>query len=417
MSSKRILWISLGMLTLFVSGFAYYFAVYVPAQTPAETQPQTILEKPASIEPVVQSSSETPALTNAQEPLPTNSPTPTGTPETVLVASQSTRVTTMAISEDNVTQVAPLYVLTGHTDDVTEVAFSPDSLLVASSSSDGTVQLWNVGDGSLQRVLEGHTDSVNTLDFSPDGSLLASGSNDGTVRIWQVSDGTLVWTISGSLLGRVLDVEFSPDGSLIAVADHQCYVQLRRVSSGILYRILVQPKCVIRQGGEVHAWGLAFSPDSEQIVTGEGRPCCGGSLQLRQVDDVFASPQLLEGYNLRVSDLVYSPDGSTMAAALLGSPVFWLLDAEDGNLLRTFEGHTYRVNSVTFTPDGALLASGSRDQKVRLWRVEDGDLLYTLEGHTDEVNSVAISHDGSLIASGSDDDTLILWTVTSTANQ
>jgi WD40 repeat protein len=184
------------MLTLLVSAFAYYFAVYVPAQTPAETQSQPFIEKPASTEPVVQSSSEQPALTNAQEPLPTNSPTPTGTPETVLAASQSITATAMVISEENVTQVAPLYVLTGHTDDVTEVTFSPDNSLVASSSSDGTVQLWNVGDGSLQYVLEGHTDSVNTLDFSPDGSLLASGSNDGTVRIWQVSDGTLVRTIS-----------------------------------------------------------------------------------------------------------------------------------------------------------------------------------------------------------------------------
>jgi WD40 repeat protein len=75
------------------------------------------------------------------------------------------------------------------------------------------------------------------------------------------------------------------------------------------------------------------------------------------------------------------------------------------------------VNSVTFSPDGALLASGSRDQKVRLWRVEDGDLLYTLEGHTDEVNSVVFSYDGSLIASGSDDDTVILWALTTTSNQ
>lgn len=292
---------------------------------------------------------------------------------------------------------------------MTEVAFSSDGSLIASSSADGTVRLWNVIDGSPQQVLVGHTDYVLTLDFSPDGSLLASGSNDGTVRIWQVSDGILLKTIDSYFIGRVIEVEFSPDGSLLAIADHLCRVQLRWVNSWILYRTLVQPNCVASQGGTVQAWGLVFSPNGGQMITGEGRPCCGGSLQLWQVDDEYTPPQLLKGYNLQIRDLTYAPDGSKMAVALLGSPVFWLMDAESGNLLQTFEGHTYRVNSVTFSPDGELLASGSRDQKVRLWRVADGELIHTLVGHTDEVNSVTSSPDGSLIASGSSDDTVMIW--------
>ena len=77
--------------------------------------------------------------------------------------------------------------LTGHTDVVRSVAFSPDGRLLASGScgryeSDrgcvqGEIKLWEVASGSLVRTLSGHTSWVNSVAFSPDGRLLASGSD------------------------------------------------------------------------------------------------------------------------------------------------------------------------------------------------------------------------------------------------
>jgi hypothetical protein len=55
--------------------------------------------------------------------------------------------------------------------------------------------------------LTGYTDSVNAVAFSPDGHTLASGSDDHTIRLW-----TLPSAIITGHTSTVYAVAFSPDG-------------------------------------------------------------------------------------------------------------------------------------------------------------------------------------------------------------
>ncbi|MCA1708832.1 MAG: hypothetical protein LC808_38365, partial [Actinobacteria bacterium] len=75
--------------------------------------------------------------------------------------------------------------LTGHTNTVRDVAFSPDGTLLATTSTDRTVRLWDVASRQpFGQPLTGHTDWVRGVAFSPDGTLLATTSADKTVRLW-----------------------------------------------------------------------------------------------------------------------------------------------------------------------------------------------------------------------------------------
>ena len=76
--------------------------------------------------------------------------------------------------------------LTGHSEVVRSVAYSPDGRYLASGSQDKTIKIWEVATGNELRTLTGHSETVFSVAYSPDGRYLASGSADKTIKIWRV---------------------------------------------------------------------------------------------------------------------------------------------------------------------------------------------------------------------------------------
>src|SRR5690349_7902515 len=66
-------------------------------------------------------------------------------------------------------------------------------------------------------------------------------------------------------------------------------------------------------------------------------------------------------------------------------------------------GHTRSVNAIVFSPDNRWLASGGKDNVIKIWDPATGNVLRTLYGHTSNVNALAVSPDGTVLASGSGD--------------
>jgi uncharacterized caspase-like protein len=84
-----------------------------------------------------------------------------------------------------------------------------------------------------------------------------------------------------------------------------------------------------------------------------------------------------------------------------------------GRLTRELAGHPRAVNALAFSPDGKLLASGGRDNLVKLWNAETGAQVRSFSGHTDAVMAVDFSPDGKQLASSGLNQQVMLWDVRS----
>ncbi|GKZ94884.1 hypothetical protein AnigIFM59636_008615 [Aspergillus niger] len=242
--------------------------------------------------------------------------------------------------------------LEGHSGSVNSVAFAGDSQLLASSSDDNTIKLWDAATGALKHTLEGHSGLVNSVAFAGDGQLLASSSDDNTIKLWDAATGALKHTLEGHS-DSVWSVAFAGDGQLLASSSYDNTIKLWNAATGAL-------------------------------------------------------KHTLEGHSGTVASVAFSGDGQLLASSSDDNTIK-LWHAATGAFKHTLEGYSGSVFLVVFLGDGQLLASSSDDNTIKLWDAATSALKHTLEGHSSTVYSVAFSGDGQLLASSSYDRTIKLW--------
>jgi WD40 repeat protein len=274
--------------------------------------------------------------------------------------------------------------MSGHDGFVNAIRFTRDSHQLVTASVDGTNRIWDVNSGKMLQVLHGHTGSVISIELGNDHQHLVSAGRDQQLRVWDLSaiyGGRSAIRIEQ---GGTYSTTFSPDGSRLFIACFDGHVRILDTLSGKL----------------LHKWkahesscnSLSLNRDGTRLLT------CSWDKTAKLWDTSDLSLVATFDCQKGVTHCALSPDGTLVALAVEKDLQIW--DVERRERSGLCEGHDESLIELVFSPDGESVATSAQSGPARIWNVKTNELVGTLGEPAERATTVVYSNDGSSVATG-----------------
>jgi WD40 repeat protein len=246
------------------------------------------------------------------------------------------------------------------------LAGSPDGRWIAAGAPDGTIRVWSAAQLDLVWSVKLNGPPIRALAFSPDSLMLASGARD--IRLWDSATGAGIAVVRAHR-GTTDALAFGADG-------------LRLVSSGddqtmrVTNLADVDLRVVGRHGRPVTV--VAFTPDSESLVSAaQDRTVRTWRASTGRLIRTMEVPGAGKPTFWNWQGFLLSRDGRLAASWswFENDTAVCVWDTTTGERLRTLAGHQGGVRDLAFTADGRRLVVASDNGHLRTWGIATGGLV------------------------------------------
>jgi WD40 repeat protein len=253
-----------------------------------------------------------------------------------------------------------------------------------------------------------HTDRVFFVTYSPDGPRFATRSSDGTAKVWAAASGKELLSIPYEDCQCDGSLSFSPHGKRLAVVSGKT-AKIVDAESGAEILALTP--------FEVYASTIVYSPDGTRLAAGGHGSKANVYDSTVRIYDSTTGQVLVKfaAHKDNIQQMAFSPDGTRLAMAS-GDGTAKVWDVLTGKQLLVYDNKV-RISGIGFSPDGKHIATSSNDGTIKVWSSETGKEIFNLTGHTGPTFGVAFSPDGQYLASSSVDRTIKVWKLPSDGGQ
>ncbi|KAI3576339.1 hypothetical protein IWW34DRAFT_808243 [Fusarium oxysporum f. sp. albedinis] len=278
------------------------------------------------------------------------------------------------------------------------IVFSPtNSINPASSSTGGTVRIWNLQTGECDEVLKYPSPTGKAFAFSRDSKVLLTASGNQFVRIWK----TQTWDhiIFRGHTGAINSAVISQDSKTVATSSDDATVRLWNTHTGRCEKILKG------HTGKVNT--AAISPDIQVLVSAS----VDRTLRIWDLD-VGKCKKVLRGHDCDILLAVFSPDSRMIASGdVEGRIGIW--NARNGAFMHELKNGLCdeKYESLMFSEDATKLIAILSTGTALIHDIQSGNCEQAFDFPSKSLNwSVELSHDFTMIlTASSDDNTVRIW--------
>ncbi|UKZ48459.1 hypothetical protein TrVGV298_002684 [Trichoderma virens] len=286
--------------------------------------------------------------------------------------------------------------LKGHESNITSMAFSQDSKVLASVSSRGTIKCYDTVTSSYISTLERRIETHSTALFSHDLKTLATESRM-DIKLWNVATGTCIATLEGHS-DDITSLAFSCDSRMLASTSIDSDIRL--------WDITKKSSIAVFQGNSLWVVDFAFSHDSKLLASIDS--------DTMKIWDLEIDVGHIQYPGL--TDLTGFVDNGKILISTSNNRTFKLWDVSTGTFTAALEGYSSRHGSIAVSYNSKMFAAASVDSRIQLWDIKTSTRIANLKGFTkgipSEISAIAFSHNSQLLASAtSANGNIKLWDI------